>query len=166
MLWLAAVWTMLWGRWSWGTALAGVLVAIVITVLLPLPRVVLGGRVHPWGLVRFALRFVRDLVVSSIQVSWWALGPATSLRNAVVAIELRSRSDLLVTITSEALTLVPGSIVIDVDRPRSTIYAHVLGVRGPDDIERFRRDVLALEERVIRAFGDTRAPDGTREESS
>jgi multicomponent Na+:H+ antiporter subunit E len=153
VLWLTLVWIMLWGTWSWGNLVTGLIVAVGVTVLLPLPRVVLGTRVHPLGLARFLARFGYDLVASSLHVAWRAIKPGPGPTNAVVAIRLRSRSDLLLTVTSEALTLIPGSIVIEVAPAERTIYAHVFDVTTLEDIDRFRAGVLALEARVIRALG-------------
>ena len=68
----------------------------------------------------------------------------------MVHIDLRSRSDLYLTITAELVTLVPGSMVIEVRRSTSTLYMHVLGVRDDSDVERARAHALAVEERVVR----------------
>jgi multicomponent Na+:H+ antiporter subunit E len=153
VLWLVLVWVMLWGTWTWANLITGLLVAVGLTVLLPLPTVVLGGQLHLAGLARFAGRFARDLVLSSGQVAWRAVSPGPEPRSAVIAVQLRTHSDLLLTMTSEALTLVPGSLVIDVDRSSGMLYAHVFDIRDAGDIDRFRTSVLELEARVIRAIG-------------
>ena len=57
VLWLSLVWTLLWGTWSLGNLLNGVLAAVLVLVLLPLPDVALGGRVHLGSVLRFAGRF-------------------------------------------------------------------------------------------------------------
>jgi multicomponent Na+:H+ antiporter subunit E len=49
--------------------------------------------------------------------------------------------------------LVPGSLVIDMDRDERTLSLHILHVRDLADVERRRAAVLAEEERVVRAFG-------------
>ena len=57
------------------------------------------------------------------------------------------------TIVAEATALVPGSLVIDMDREKQTLAVHVLHVTDLDDVERRRAAVLTMEERVVRAFG-------------
>lgn len=153
LLWLTGVWVLLWGTWSLGNVLNGLMLAAVVLLLLPLPDVGFGGRVSPRGLLAFVGHFVRDLLLSSVQVAWQAVRPGEQDTSSVVAIQLRSDSELLMTMTAEALTLVPGSIVIEVDARHRTIYAHVLS--APDDatVETFRRRVLDLEARVVRAIG-------------
>lgn len=153
VVWLALVWTLLWGTWSVGNLLNGVLAAVLVLVLLPLPDVALGGRAHLGSVLRFAGRFVVDLVSSSGQVAWQAVRPGPPLVSSVVGVELRSGSELLMTLTAEALTLVPGSVVIELDAQRRTLYAHVLDAPDDASVEAFRARVLELEARIIRAVG-------------
>ena len=74
-------------------------------------------------------------------------------RSAIVAVGLRAPSDLNLTMTAEALSLVPGSLIVDVDRRRGVLYVHVLGVESAGQAEQFKQDVLDLERRIVRAFG-------------
>ncbi len=153
VVWLTIAWVLLWGDLSIANVVSGALIGIVVTAVFLLPPVVFEGRVHPIAVVRLLGRFVVDLVLASVQVSAIALRFGHLPRNAVVQVDLRSRSDLYLTITAELLTLVPGSVVIEVRRSTSTLYMHVLGVRDDSDVERARSHALAVEERVVRALG-------------
>jgi hypothetical protein len=45
-------------------------------------------------------------------------------------------------------------LTLEVDRPRSTLYVHVLDVGdGPDAVERFRTSIVHLERLAILAVG-------------
>ncbi|RBY80492.1 Na+/H+ antiporter subunit E [Blastococcus sp. TF02A-26] len=153
LAWLVLVWILLWGTWSWANLLSGALVALLVTMLLPLPHVVGGTRVRPLPLLAFLGHFVVDLAVSGAQVAWLALRPGGQRRSAIVRVQLRTDSDLLLTMVAEAVSLVPGSLVLDLDREGSTITVHLLHVRDRADVERERGDVLVVEERLVRAFG-------------
>ena len=153
LLWLVLVWNLLWGTWSWANLLSGIVLAVAVTVLLPLPPVVGGTRVRPGGALAFLGWFVVDLVSSGALVAWQTVRPRGIDRSAIIQVQLRTDSDLLLTILAESLTLVPGSMVIDLDRERRVLALHVLHVRGEEDVERQRRSVLTQEERVVRAFG-------------
>jgi multicomponent Na+:H+ antiporter subunit E len=153
LAWLVLVWNLLWGTWSWANLLSGIAVALAVTLLVPLPPVVGGARLRPGALLAFLGYFVVDLVSSAALVAWQTVRPRGIDRSAIIRVQLRTDSDLLLTILSESLTLVPGSMVIDLDRERRTISLHVLHVRDESDVERQRRSVLAQEERVVRAFG-------------
>ena len=153
LLWLVLVWNLLWGTWSWANLLGGIAVALAVTLLLPLPPVVGGARVRPGALLTFLAYFLVDLVRSAALVAWQTVRPRGIDRSALIRVQLRTDSDLLLTILSESLTLVPGSMVIDLDRERRTLSLHILHVRDEADVGRQRASVLAQEERVVRAFG-------------
>ncbi|WP_409331233.1 Na+/H+ antiporter subunit E [Trujillonella humicola] len=153
LLWLVLVWNLLWGSWSWANLISGVVVALAVTVLLPLPPVIGGAHVRPVGLLVFFATFAVDLVRSAFLVAWQTIRPRGIGQSAIIRVQLRTDSDLLLTILAESLTLVPGSVVIDMDREQRTLALHVLAVRDEEDVERRRRAVLAEEERVVRALG-------------
>ena len=150
---LVLVWNLLWGTWSWANLLSGIVVAIGVTWLLPLPPVTGGAGFHPAAVSRYLGRFLTDLATSSAQVAWAALRPRGLERGAIIVVPLRTDSDLLLTMITESLCLVPGSIVIDLDREERTLGLHLLSVPDLAAVERQRAEVLATEERVVRAFG-------------
>jgi len=153
LAWLVLVWILLWGTWSWANLLSGIAVALVVMLLLPLPPVVGGLRVRPLPLVRFVGHFLVDLAVSGAQVAWRALAPGGVQQGAIVRVQLRVDSDLLLTAVAETISLVPGSLVLDLDREQKLISVHLLHVRDRADVDRQKADVLATEERIVRAFG-------------
>ncbi len=151
--WLVLVWILLWGDWSWGNLLGGVVLAVALVILLPLPPVVQNARLHPAAFARLVFFFASDLTVANWQVAWLAVRPGGPPNGALVRVRLRTDSDLLLTLIAEALTLVPGSVVLDVDRPHRDLSLHLLHVRDEDDLRRQKAGVLATEDRVVRAFG-------------
>ncbi len=150
---LVLVWNLLWGTWSWANLLSGIAVALAVTWLLPLPPVTGGAGFHPAAVFRYLVRFVTDLATSSAEVAWSALRPRGLAAGAIISVPLRTDSDLLLTMITESLCLVPGSIVIDLDREARTIALHLLSVHDLAAVEAQRAEVLATEERVVRAFG-------------
>ena len=153
LAWLVLVWILLWGTWSWANVLSGVTVALVVMLVLPLPPVVGGTRVRPLPLLLYIGHFLVDLVVSGAQVAWRAIGPGGVQQGAIVRVQLRADSDLLLTVVAETLSLVPGSLVLDLDRDARLIAVHLLHVDDLADVEQQKADVLATEERIVRAFG-------------
>jgi multicomponent Na+:H+ antiporter subunit E len=150
---LVLVWNLLWGTWSWANLLSGILVAVAVTWLLPLPPVAGGARFHPVAVLSYLGHFVVDLATSSAQVAWESLRPRGLKHGAIISVQLRTDSDLLLTTIAETLCLTPGSIVIDLDREERTFALHLLSVRDTAEVERQRERVLATEDRVVRAFG-------------
>ncbi|MGY1635599.1 Na+/H+ antiporter subunit E [Geodermatophilus sp. SYSU D00742] len=151
--WLVLVWMLLWGTWSWANVISGVVVALAVLVLLPLPHVVGGVRVRLVPLLVFLGHFAVDLLVSAAQVAWLALRPGGAQRSAIVRVQLRADSDLLLTMVAEATSLVPGSLVLDLDREERLITVHLLHARDHEAVAREKEDVLRTETRLVRAFG-------------
>lgn len=152
VLGLMVVWNLLWGEFTWGNVITGIVVATAILVFFPLPPVTFRGRPRPWGLIRFFARFFADLVVASFQVALLAFLPRTPT-SAIVAVRLRVKSDLNLTLVAEAVSLVPGSLITEADNLTGTLYIHMLGVRDASHLEELREGVLRLEARLIRAIG-------------
>lgn len=160
--WLVLLWVLLWGTWSWANLLSGALVAVLVTWLLPLPPVVEHARFRPLAVLHLMGGFLRDLLVSSLQLAWVSLRPGAA-RGAVIGVQLRTDSDLLLTLIIETVNLVPGALVLDVDRTSRQLLVHVLIMGDGRDreateaaVEEQRRNVVVVEERVVRAFGSSR----------
>ena len=151
--WLVLIWNLLWGTWSWANLISGLLVAAAVTLLVPLPPVTERLRPRPVAVLAFLGHFLADLVVSGAQVAWQAVRLRPERRAAVIVVPLRIDSDLLLTTVAEAVSLIPGSLVLDLDREHRALVVHLLAVRGRADIERERAAVLRMEDRVVRAFG-------------
>jgi multicomponent Na+:H+ antiporter subunit E len=149
----AVVWVLLWGDLSPANLVSGFVLGLVITWVFPLPPIQFGGRFRLWPHLRMIAILLFDLVRSSFVVAAQAFHFGHTIRNAVVRVDLRTHSDLYLTLTSELVTLVPGSLVMEARRQESVLYLHVMDVRTEADVASARRMVLQAEERVVRSFG-------------
>lgn len=150
---LVVLWLMLWGDFSLMTLVTGVALAVLAPVVFYLPPVELTDRLHIGWSLWFVVKLLLDIVAASFQVALQAFGIRHSEMNAVIEVHLRTRNDLVMTVVAEATSLVPGSLVLDVDRARGYLYVHVFSVRTAADVEAARAAVLKTEQRVLRAFG-------------
>jgi multicomponent Na+:H+ antiporter subunit E len=153
LVWLVVLWLFLWDQVSVLSIVTGLLLALLVTRVFYLPPVELPDRVNPLGVLGFVVRFVIDLVRSSFQVGWLAIDPRGVPTSSIVAVQLSTKSDLSLTLTALAVSLVPGSLVVEADRQDDILYLHVLGTETSADVEKARADVLAVEERIVRAIG-------------
>ncbi|MGP4033574.1 Na+/H+ antiporter subunit E [Pseudarthrobacter sp. 1C304] len=153
LVWLVVVWGALWQDFSPGNLLFGALIAVLVARLFYLPPVELGGRFNVLHAATFAAHFLGKVVVASFQVLYLAAAKGPKVISAVVAVPLRSHSDLLVTATGHVTALIPGSLVVEVDRSTSTLYVHGINVRNAEDAAQLRRDVRATEAGLIRIMG-------------
>ena len=149
---LTVVWVMLWGDLSWANVLAGALIGVVVVTLFPLPPITMHGTVRPWRAAVLAGRFVADLFVASFEVAWTAIRPGPTPHGALVSVPLRADSDLFIATTAGLSSLVPGTLVIDLDRPSRTLRLHVLDIAASGGPEGVRKATLDLEARLLRAF--------------
>ncbi|GAA2233762.1 Na+/H+ antiporter subunit E [Herbiconiux moechotypicola] len=150
---LVLLWMLLWGEFSVLNLLVGIGFALLVSATFYLPAVRLSGRFNPWRALVFLVRLLADIVVASLQIAWVAVNPRYTPSNAIIVVQLRSRSDLVMTFTAEAVSLVPGSIVLDLDREQGTLALHALDVHSADELPRLKREVLATERRIILAAG-------------
>lgn len=153
LVWLVFVWGALWQNFSAGNLLFGALIALAVARVLYLPPVELGGRFNVPRAVAFALVFLAKVVWASFQVLFLAVVRGPRVISAVVAVPLRSHSDLVVTATGHVTSLIPGSVVVEVDRSTSTLYIHGLNIRDAQDADRFRQEVRDTEAGLIRVMG-------------
>jgi multicomponent Na+:H+ antiporter subunit E len=151
---LVALWALLWGSVSPLTLASGVVIALVLTRIFYLPPVALSGRINLWWIAVFAASFAADLVLASFQVAFQALNPRWHPRPSIIAVQLHTKNDLVLSLTAMATTLVPGSLVVEIDRERAIIYQHALNTNDLADVAKVRRHTLAYERRLVLALGD------------
>ena len=153
LTWLTVVWVALWGDLSAFNVVSGLLVAVVVCLVFPLPRLQLHLHVRPLRLGWLALHFLADVVTASAQVAWTTLQFHRRPRNAVIEVQLSTPSDFVLTMVAEMTSLVPGSLVVEARRSTHTLFLHVLDAQNQAGVDKMRREVFALERRILLAFG-------------
>ncbi len=152
VLGLTLVWVALWGVLSPKIVLGGLVVAVAVTLMFPMPLL---DRlpVRPWPLLRLLGFLLVDLVRSGFSVGWETVRNGPRARAGIVAVPMLTRSGRVATMIAGTLALAPGSFVLQIDRRRRVWYVYALGVTSAADVERVREQVLTLQRRVIAAFG-------------
>lgn len=150
---LVVTWMMLWREASLLSLLSGLLVSVLAMRLFYLPPVELAGRLNLWWAARYLGFFLWHLAVASCQVAWLAVRPGPPPRTSIIAVRLRTRSDFVLTIVGLTVSLIPGSLVAEVDRYGSILYLHVLNTPTQRQVREMRAQTLRIEELVTRAVG-------------
>lgn len=150
--WLTVAWVVMWGNLSFANVLGGMVVGALLLAVLRMPPISIGVRPHPLRALLLLVRFLLDVVVASFHVAWLAVRPGPTPRASVITTQLHTRNELFATITAEMMSLVPGSLVIDLDPGSGLLSMHVLDVATPEQAEAFRTRVLAQERRVLAAL--------------
>lgn len=149
---LTVIWVALVGEISIVTVVGGALLGMLVTLLFPLPPVSYGGRIHPWGAAKLFMHLIKDLAVSSTRLAIFAFSRKAP-RPGIIRVNLRTDSDLYQVNTAELASVVPGTIVVDARAKRRHLYLHVFDLPDLSERTEIVRDTLALEDRVVRAWG-------------
>ncbi len=121
---LIGAWCALWGSASPANLLSGFAVSMLVD------RPSIGpaglGSVRPVALLRLIGVVFVDLVVSTFTVAWEVLTPTDHTEESIIEVRLPSeaRAHLLVLVI--AITLTPGTAVVDADPDTGTLYLHLL----------------------------------------
>lgn len=153
---LVVLWLLLWRSVSPLTIVTGIVTAVAVVRVFELPPVPHIGRFRPIAAITLVVWFLGQVVVASVQIAeqaFAALAPSRQPRSGVIAVQLRTRDDLVLSLTGIVTTLVPGTVVVEVDRAQSVLYLHVLRAGSAAHIAAARDAVLETERRLVRAIG-------------
>lgn len=156
VVWLTAIWVLLWSDLSVANLASGLLLAVVVVAWFDRRR---SGNViiRPIAAAKFASYFLYQLISSTLVVARTVITPQDRINTAIVAVPLSGCSDALVTLIADAISLTPGTLTLEVRREPLTLYVHALDVR---DIDGLRHVVRTLEVLAVTAFGDDDALEG------
>jgi multicomponent Na+:H+ antiporter subunit E len=159
LVYLVAIWVLLWGELSWANVLSGLVVAGGLLLAFPQAGPTGLGTVRPLQAARFAVYFLYKLVESSIVVAWEVVSPRSRINEGIVAVPVTGVSDAVLTLVGNAISLTPGTITLEVRREPATLYIHVLHLKS---IAETRAEVLELERLALEAFGSADAIEEAR----
>lgn len=153
MLWLVVMWVILWGDLSPGTVVAGAGVALLCYPLAKLPHIPVRLGFRPLHALWLFVHIAFDLITSSIQVGLHVLWRPEQTRGAIVEVPMRTDSDFLLVMVGTGLSLITGSLVVELDRERGVMYVHGIPIESAESVEGLRRQIRRTEELFVRAFG-------------
>ena len=129
---LVGAWCALWGTVSVANVLSGLVVAV--GALLVAGGDAGAGSIRVVPLAQFVWLVAVDLVTSLFKVSWEILTPTDYTDEAIIAVdtEVEARYHLLLLVV--AITVTPGTAVVDTDPDTGRLYLHVLHAEDSDEI--------------------------------
>jgi multicomponent Na+:H+ antiporter subunit E len=153
IVWLTVVWVLLWGTFTPLSIVGGVVVGVAVIAVFRFPAP--GDRLpfRPLPLLGLLGYLAYDMVVSGVGVSWQTLRYGPAARGAVLAVPLLSRSDRVVAVIANSLSLSPGAMALQIDQEHGLWFVYALGPRDRAGVERTRRRTLDMQRRVIAALG-------------
>ncbi|HHV20602.1 MAG TPA: Na+/H+ antiporter subunit E [Propionibacterium sp.] len=149
---LGLLWLLMSGSWTWGSLAMGLLMGTIVLLAFPMPRRLARFRFRPIPLAWLTITFLANLFWSSFIVAWMAMRPSGITEGRVVAIRLHDTDDFRRTVTAEMTSLVPGTVVIDLD-PQGHLLIHIIDHCDDARLLAEARRIHRLERRVANAFG-------------
>lgn len=162
---LTLIWVALQGSLSLGTVLLGVVFgAAILRISRPLfedrdPAEArrLSEGVRPlrrlWRVLVLVVVFLRELVVSALQVARYTLQPTLQIRPAIVKYPLDVQTPREITVLANLISLTPGTLSLDVSPDAQHLYVHAISVYSEDGADVIADIKESLEKHVGRALG-------------
>lgn len=147
VLWLTGLWVLLWGDADLAVALAGSILAVAIVAVYP-TRSPLTHTVHPVAALRFAIAVAVDIVRANLILALEVLTPKDRTSPGLVDVSLPSSDPAVVTATTQAVNLAPGTVVVNqpaIDRLR----VHALYLRDAAQVADHIRHLARLADNAL-----------------
>lgn len=153
---LAFVWAFLWGGVTLSRLVAGFVLGFAL--LAAAERVAArrngeGANRSPGyvsrttALFRLALWFGGEMMRANLRVAYDVVTRAHTSTPAVVAVPLRAKTDLEITLLANLISLTPGTLSLDVSPDRRTLYVHAMFAAEPEVLRQEIRE--GLERRLL-----------------
>jgi multicomponent Na+:H+ antiporter subunit E len=162
---LTLIWMALQGSLSPGNILLGVVFGAAIVRLSrplfeandPTEHHPLSAGVRPlrrlWRSLVLFLVFLRELVVSALQVARYTLQPTLQIRPAIIEYPLDVQTPREITVLANLISLTPGTLSLDVSPDYRYLYVHAISVYSEDGADVIEEIKGSLEKHVGRALG-------------
>ncbi|WP_415382704.1 Na+/H+ antiporter subunit E [Halosimplex sp. TS25] len=121
-----------------------------------LPELPLGERLRGLPYVGIYLaHFLWELLTANVDVAYRVLAPSMPIEPDVIELPLRVETDLAITTIANSITLTPGTLSMDYDDERNTLYVHAIDGRDHASIV---DPIRTWEGYALRIFDEEREP--------
>lgn len=164
---LTFAWCALWGEASAANILSGLAVTGGLVLYGVKSRTgmdgVTSGRVGLGALVRLGGLVAWDLLKSTVQVAREVITPDDgTINEAIIAVELPPDAEHHLLLLVVAITVTPGTAVVDTDLENRKLYLHILHYDDRAEIEEHVKELARLAFAAFPAGREPAASDGER----
>lgn len=153
--WLVFVWVAVFGSFTPLSVLGAIIVSLAVQWVLPLPRRPRYFWFRPLQVLYLIGYFLWDLLRAGVHVSLLVLFPRPRV-DAIIRCPVKSDVPEYLTILAAMTSMIPGTIVVRIDRRRHFMYLHSLDIEKQGGVEGVRAATAAQEERILRAVAPQR----------
>jgi multicomponent Na+:H+ antiporter subunit E len=111
-------------------------------------------RIAPYAAL-YLVVFLKDLVVANLSVARVVLSPSLPIQPAVVEVPLRVETDAGITTIANSITLTPGTLTMDYDADRNSLFVHAITAPDPESIV---DPIRTWEDYALVIFDERRTP--------
>lgn len=155
-VWLTLVWMAAFASIRPITILSGILVALLVQAVLPMPLHKDVWHLRFGYLFVLVIRFAWDLVSAGTQVASLVLS-GKHHKDGIVECQLKSKNPVYATIVAAMSSMVPGTVVLEVKPKQKVMYLHCLDLPKQGGAAGVRATVAEQEKRILLAFATDKA---------
>lgn len=85
------------------------------------------------ALVNLFFIFIRELILSNIEVLKAILSPKLNIKPGIFAFPTELEQDWEITVLANLITLTPGTLVVDISDDNKILYVHAMDIRDADE---------------------------------
>ena len=93
---------------------------------------------------------ITEIIKANVMVAKIVLQPKINIKPGIIAVPIRTKTDIGITAIANTITLTPGTLTIDMSDDRSILYVHAIDATDPEGVAQSIRD--DLEKYVLEAF--------------
>jgi multicomponent Na+:H+ antiporter subunit E len=105
--------------------------------------------------VKYVTAFLWELVTANVDVAYRVLSPSMPIEPDVIEVPLRVETDVAITTIANSITLTPGTLTMDYDPERNSLYVHGIAASDPEAIV---EPIRVWEDYALVIFDEHREP--------
>jgi multicomponent Na+:H+ antiporter subunit E len=105
--------------------------------------------------VIYLVVFLKEVITANVDVAYRVLAPSMPIEPDVIEVPLRVESDAAITTIANSITLTPGTLTMDYDEQRNSLYVHAIAAIDKDAIV---APIRTWEGYALRIFNEQRTP--------
>lgn len=154
ILWMLVVWIALWGKLNLANLITGLVVAIGISLALPMPKVPITGSFHIWPVMKLIYLFFQKLLVASFQVTLLAYSRKADPQGKIFDLPYSISSEMILAVYIDYMNLIPGTMILGINRKNRILKLHILDASNPQKTYKNILGAMQLENLFIKAFAN------------
>lgn len=104
---------------------------------------------------KYVTTFLWELLTANVDVAYRVLSPSMPIEPDVLEVPLRVETDVAITTIANSITLTPGTLTMDYDPERNSLYVHAIAASDPEAVV---DPIRSWEDYALVIFDERREP--------